>query len=69
MDDVDGDTSFSEFNIDNAPSYLFSVLSDILSINERVKIHILPWSPVNQSVTVECIVSFAYVILAWLDER
>ncbi|KAK2460052.1 hypothetical protein APHAL10511_007929 [Amanita phalloides] len=45
LDDVEGDTSFNHFNISNAPDYLFSVLSDILSINGGVKIHIIPWSP------------------------
>ncbi|KAF8335211.1 glycoside hydrolase family 30 protein [Amanita rubescens] len=45
LDDVAGDISFTRFNIDNAPPYLFSVLSDILSINSRIKVHILPWSP------------------------
>ena len=44
-DDDSGDTSLSSFNIDNAPSYLFSVLSDILSVNSRVRVHVLPWSP------------------------
>ncbi|KAJ7752198.1 glycoside hydrolase family 30 protein [Mycena maculata] len=45
LDDVSGDTSFSKFNINNAPSYLFSVIQDILSINPALKVHILPWSP------------------------
>ncbi|KAK2462624.1 hypothetical protein APHAL10511_005357 [Amanita phalloides] len=45
FDDVNGDTTFRQFNISNAPSYLFSVLKDIISINNRVKVHVLPWSP------------------------
>ncbi|EMD39801.1 glycoside hydrolase family 30 protein [Gelatoporia subvermispora B] len=45
FDDVSGDTSLNSFNINNAPSYLFSVLSDIKGINPNLKIHILPWSP------------------------
>ncbi|KAJ7732982.1 glycoside hydrolase [Mycena metata] len=45
LDDVSGDTSFKSFNINNAPSYLFSVIKDILSINPALKVHILPWSP------------------------
>ncbi|KAJ7229239.1 glucan endo-1,6-beta-glucosidase [Mycena rebaudengoi] len=45
LDDSDGDTSFRHFNIDNAPSYLFSVLKDILSVNNDLKVHIVPWSP------------------------
>ncbi|ESK83394.1 glycoside hydrolase family 30 protein [Moniliophthora roreri MCA 2997] len=45
LDDNSGDTSFSRFDINRAPSYLFSVLKDIRSVNSRVKIHIVPWSP------------------------
>ncbi|KAJ7738728.1 glucan endo-1,6-beta-glucosidase [Mycena metata] len=45
LDDVNGDTSFKNFSINNAPSYLFSVLSDILSVNSILKVHIVPWSP------------------------
>ncbi|KAK2462623.1 hypothetical protein APHAL10511_005356 [Amanita phalloides] len=45
FDDVDDDVTFSQFNIKNAPSYLFSILRDILFINNRVKVHIIPWSP------------------------
>uniref|UniRef100_A0A0W0FXC6 Glycosyl hydrolase family 30 TIM-barrel domain-containing protein n=1 Tax=Moniliophthora roreri TaxID=221103 RepID=A0A0W0FXC6_MONRR len=45
LDDVSGDTSFSQFDINRAPSYLFSVLKDILSVNPRIKVHIVPWSP------------------------
>ncbi|KAJ7601882.1 glycoside hydrolase superfamily [Mycena polygramma] len=45
LDDVSGDTSFAQFNINNTPSYLFSVIKDILAINPALKVHILPWSP------------------------
>ncbi|KAJ6479912.1 glycoside hydrolase family 30 protein [Mycena vitilis] len=45
LDDVDGDTSFGSFSMDNAPSYVLSVISDILSINSILKVHIVPWSP------------------------
>ncbi|TBU27192.1 glycoside hydrolase [Dichomitus squalens] len=45
FDDTSGDTSLSGFNINRAPSYLFSVLNDIRSINNVLRIHILPWSP------------------------
>ncbi|KAJ7225138.1 glucan endo-1,6-beta-glucosidase [Mycena haematopus] len=45
LDDVSGDTSFSQFNINNSPPYLFSVIKDILTINPALKVHILPWSP------------------------
>lgn len=47
FDDTSGDTSLSNFNINNAPSYLYSVLNDIRSINNVLRIHILPWSPVR----------------------
>ncbi|KAF5392009.1 hypothetical protein D9757_003254 [Collybiopsis confluens] len=40
-----GDTSFSKFNINNAPSYVFSILKDIKAVNQYIKIHVLPWSP------------------------
>ncbi|KAI0700366.1 glycoside hydrolase [Cerioporus squamosus] len=45
FDDVSGDTSLNNFNIDNAPSYLFSVIKDIQTVNPYLKIHLLPWSP------------------------
>ncbi|KAJ7432031.1 glucan endo-1,6-beta-glucosidase [Mycena galericulata] len=46
LDDVDGDTSFSNFNVNNAPSWVFSVIADILSVNPSLKVvHIVPWSP------------------------
>ncbi|KIY71901.1 glycoside hydrolase family 30 protein [Cylindrobasidium torrendii FP15055 ss-10] len=45
FDDTNGDTSFNNFNINNAPSNLFSVLTDIKSINGAIKIHAVPWSP------------------------
>ncbi|KAG7447217.1 glucan endo-1,6-beta-glucosidase [Guyanagaster necrorhizus] len=45
FDDTSGDTSFSNFNINDAPSYLFSVLKDIYSVNNLIKVHVLPWSP------------------------
>ena len=48
LDDIGGDTPFSRFNIDNASSYLFSVLSNILFVNSHVKVHIVPWSPVRR---------------------
>ncbi|KAJ8461900.1 hypothetical protein ONZ51_g11249 [Trametes cubensis] len=45
LDDVSGDTSLTSFNINNAPSYLFSVINDIQGINPYLKVHIIPWSP------------------------
>ena len=48
LDDVSGDTSFSNFNINNIPSYVFSVLRDIQSKNNLLKIHLVPWSPVSE---------------------
>ncbi|KAF7358940.1 Glycoside hydrolase family 30 protein [Mycena sanguinolenta] len=47
LDDVNGDASFSNFSMDNAPSYLFSVISDILVplLTSQMQVHILPWSP------------------------
>ncbi|KAF4609466.1 hypothetical protein D9613_012241 [Agrocybe pediades] len=45
LDDTSGDTSFSQFNINKVPSYVFSVLRDIQSLNNRLQIHLVPWSP------------------------
>ncbi|KAJ7079601.1 glycoside hydrolase [Mycena belliarum] len=45
FDDNNDDTSFSSFSIGNAPSYLYTVLRDIQSVNSVMKVHILPWSP------------------------
>ncbi|KNZ71597.1 Endo-1,6-beta-D-glucanase, partial [Termitomyces sp. J132] len=45
LDDTSGDTSFNSFDIDRAPSYLFSVLQDIKAINSNIKVHLVPWSP------------------------
>ncbi|KAG6888229.1 hypothetical protein C0995_009606 [Termitomyces sp. Mi166 len=45
LDDTSGDTSFNSFNINRAPSYLFSVLQDVKAINNNIKVHIVPWSP------------------------
>lgn len=45
FDNVHGDTAFNNFNINKAPSYLFSVLKDIQSINSILKVHVVPWSP------------------------
>ncbi|KAF5342971.1 hypothetical protein D9758_013670 [Tetrapyrgos nigripes] len=36
FDDFDGDTSFNNFNINNAPPYVFSVLTDIHNVNSRM---------------------------------
>jgi hypothetical protein len=45
-DDISGDTSLNDFNINAAPSGVFSILQDILSINHMARFHIVPWSPV-----------------------
>ncbi|KAF8127610.1 glycoside hydrolase family 30 protein [Boletus edulis] len=44
-DDTSGDVNLNDFNIGAAPSYLFSTLRDILSINEWLRVHVVPWSP------------------------
>jgi hypothetical protein len=38
LDDVNGDTSFNSFSMNNAPSYLFEVLNDIQFINHILKV-------------------------------
>ncbi|KAL0952777.1 hypothetical protein HGRIS_007001 [Hohenbuehelia grisea] len=45
LDDTNGDTSFNSFNINRSPSYLFNVIKDIQSINNILRVHIVPWSP------------------------
>ncbi|CCO38011.1 glucosylceramidase [Rhizoctonia solani AG-1 IB] len=45
FDDKSGDTTLSSFSLDNAPSYLWSVLKDIYSINSKIKLYVVPWSP------------------------
>ena len=67
LDDISGDISFASFGINNLPSYVFSVLQDIKSVNNYIKIHLVPWSPV-------CFVEISYVVnlislSACLDER
>ena len=47
-DDTNGDVTFAYFNIDATPSYVFEVINDIQSINDILKVHILPWSPVSR---------------------
>ena len=47
FDDTWEDTQLLNFNIDNAPAYLFSTIKDIMSVNPYLKVHILPWSPVS----------------------
>jgi len=47
--ETSGDTSLNDFDINAAPSAIFTVLQDILSINHMARVHILPWSPVCTS--------------------
>ena len=56
FDDVSGDASLNNFNINRAPSYLWSVLADIRSINSGIRIHVIPWSPVRRRRLRACIV-------------
>ncbi|KAN0080276.1 glycoside hydrolase family 30 protein [Tylopilus felleus] len=44
-DDTGGDVNLDDFNINAAPSYVFSTLKDILSVNPSLRVHVLPWSP------------------------
>jgi Glycosyl hydrolase family 30 TIM-barrel domain len=46
-DDACCDTSLSQFSISVTPSYVFSVLNDIKSVNNILKLHMIPWSPVR----------------------
>ena len=50
-DDTSGDIALNDFNISASPSDLFSTISDILSVNKILKIHVCPWSPVRNYVS------------------
>ncbi|KZO96858.1 glycoside hydrolase family 30 protein [Calocera viscosa TUFC12733] len=39
------DPNLGSFNINAAPSYLWSTLADIVSVNPSIKIMVAPWSP------------------------
>ncbi|KAG9074193.1 hypothetical protein FRC06_010869, partial [Ceratobasidium sp. 370] len=45
FDDTSGDTSLANFSLDRAPAYLWSTLKDIVTINPKIKLYVLPWSP------------------------
>ncbi|EEB89682.1 hypothetical protein MPER_12194 [Moniliophthora perniciosa FA553] len=45
FDDTANDRSLNTFNVNRAPSYLFTVLKDIQSVNPLIKVHVIPWSP------------------------
>ncbi|KAG9086493.1 hypothetical protein FS749_003610 [Ceratobasidium sp. UAMH 11750] len=45
FDDTSGDTSLANFSLDRAPAYLWSTLKDIVAINPKIKLFVLPWSP------------------------
>ncbi|KAI3612797.1 glycoside hydrolase family 30 protein [Moniliophthora roreri] len=45
FDDTANDNSLNNFNVNRAPSYLFTVLKDIQSVNPLIKVHVVPWSP------------------------
>ncbi|KAF9258303.1 glycoside hydrolase family 30 protein [Marasmius fiardii PR-910] len=45
LDDTEDDTAFLNFDLDRAPSYLFSTLEDIRSVNNDLKVHLVAWSP------------------------
>lgn len=44
FDDVWNDYSLSSFNINNAPSYVWSTLADIKSVTQYLKLIVVPWS-------------------------
>ncbi|KAI0715848.1 hypothetical protein C8Q72DRAFT_799039 [Fomitopsis betulina] len=53
-DDTSGDIALNDFNISASPSDLFSTISDILSVNKILKIHVCPWSPDFQGKGILC---------------
>lgn len=44
-DDTSGDVNLNDFGVGAAPGYVFSTLRDILSINQWLRVHVIPWSP------------------------
>ncbi|KAF7972752.1 hypothetical protein HWV62_17118 [Athelia sp. TMB] len=64
MDDMSGDTSFADFNIDAAPSYLFSTIVDILtcldedlSYDERGLIDDFVCHPMSETISTLCLIT------------
>lgn len=45
FDESVNDTCLWNFDINNAPAYLFSTLNDIQTVNSMIRVHVLPWSP------------------------
>ncbi|QRV81536.1 glycoside hydrolase family 30 protein [Ceratobasidium sp. AG-Ba] len=44
FEDTAGDSTFANFSLDGAPAYLWSTLKDIVAVNPRIKLCVLPWS-------------------------
>ena len=68
LDDTSGDTSFNDFNINAVPSYVFSVLNDIISVNDNVKVHPPPLVPGELFMLLLGRTSLIARGIAWVDE-
>ncbi|KAF5325956.1 hypothetical protein D9611_000765 [Ephemerocybe angulata] len=44
-DEVDGDLCLNDLDVNSARPYIFEILKDIQSINNMLRVHLLPWSP------------------------
>ncbi|KAG8998335.1 hypothetical protein FRB94_004503 [Tulasnella sp. JGI-2019a] len=44
-DSTSGDTALSSFSVASTPSYVWTVLTDIIGIQPSIKLYVLPWSP------------------------
>ncbi|KAG9037046.1 hypothetical protein FRB95_006899 [Tulasnella sp. JGI-2019a] len=44
-DNTSGDTALSSFSAGSTPSYVWTVLTDIIGIQPSIKLYALPWSP------------------------
>lgn len=42
FDDDDGDGCLNDFNIDNVPPYLLTILKDIKSVDDQLKVQLAP---------------------------
>lgn len=44
-DEADGDLCLNDLDVNSARPYIFEILKDIQSINNMLRVHLLPWSP------------------------
>jgi hypothetical protein len=67
LNDVSGDVDMKHFSLDKAANSV-EVLKDIVSINKRIQLHLVPWSPVSMVELVEVEVEADSHAAACMDE-